>query len=242
MRFNPPLTKWPSVLSSFVLLASLVCFTQAQQPTPRAEAPISAPSSAPSSAPISANDAYRIRSGDKLSLKFLYQPELNEPSVLVRPDGLINLSMIDEVMARGLTVVELKGSLEKAYSEILLNPVISINLVEFVAPRTFIAGQVAKPGSYELRAGQTLMQVIALAGGFTRDANRKMVLHARPIGEGKLKMATFDVTRMLSDSGAPQEVSLQDGDYVFVPDSKLSKMSRVIEAFRAVIPGIGIGY
>jgi len=229
MSFNPLLTKWASVPRSLVLLASLVCFTPAQQPTPRTDDP------------VPAGDTYRIRSGDKLSVKLLYHPELNEPSVVVRPDGFITTSLADEVMARGLTVAELKASLEKAYGEVLLNPVVSINLIEFVAPHIFVGGQVAKPGSYELRAGQTLVQAIFLAGGFTRDANRKLVLHARPIGEGKLKMETFDVSKMLSHSGEPQEVSLEDGDYVFVPDSKVSKISRVIEAFRGVIPGIGIG-
>jgi polysaccharide export outer membrane protein len=221
--------KWSILLGPLVLLASLVCSIPSQQPTPKEDA-------APS-----VIGAYHIRSGDKLSVKFLYQPELNELSVVVRPDGFINLPMIDEVMARGLTVAELTAGLEKAYGEILLKPVISINLVEYVAPRIFVGGQVAKPGSYELRAGQTLMQAVVLAGGFTRDANRKTVLHARPIGGGKLKMAKFDVTEMLSDSATPHEVLLQDGDYIFVPDSKLSKMSRIIEAFRAVIPGIGVG-
>jgi len=229
MRLNPLLNKWPIVPGSLVLLASLVCFTPAQQPTQRTDDPV----------PV--NDTYRIRSGDKLSVKLLYHPELNEPSVIVRPDGFITTSLADEVMARGLTVAELKASLEKAYGEVLLNPVIAINLIEFVAPHIFVGGQVTKPGSYELRAGHTLVQAIFLAGGFTRDANRKLVLHARPIGEGKLKMEIFNVTKMLSHSGEPQEVLLQDGDYVFVPDSKISKISRVIEAFRGVIPGIGIG-
>src|SRR5262245_8950290 len=229
MRFKPLLNKWAIVPGSPVLIALLVCFTPAQQPTPRTDDPV----------PV--NDTYRIQSGDKLSVKLLYHPELNEPSVVVRPDGFITTSLADEVMARGLTIAELKASLEKVYGEVLLNPVVSINLIEFVAPHIFVGGQVAKPGSYELRAGHTLVQAIFLAGGFTRDANRKLVLHARPIGEGKLKMEIFNVTKMLSHSGEPQEVLLQDGDYVFVPDSKISKISRVIEAFRGVIPGIGIG-
>jgi protein involved in polysaccharide export with SLBB domain len=229
MTFTLSFHKSCTFFCALFLLALLARSGLAQQPASGAEA-------APS-----INDTYRIRSGDKLSVKFLYQPELNEPAVVVRPDGFITLSMIDEVMARGLTVVELKAAIEKAYSESLLNPVVSINLVEYVAPRIYVGGQVAKPGSYELRAGHTLMQFIILAGGFTRDANRKMVLHARPIGEGKLKMTTFNVMQMLDDSKAAQEVLLQDGDYVFVPDSKLSKMSRAMEAFRALIPSFGVG-
>jgi polysaccharide export outer membrane protein len=222
--------KWPGLLGLFVLSVLLAGPVFAQQPSP--DATIASPS---------ISDNYRIRSGDKISVKFLYHAELNEPGVLVRPDGLITLPMIDEVLAKGLTVTELKASIEKAYSESLLNPVVSINLVEFVAPRIYVGGQVTRPGSYELRAGQTMMQAVILAGGFTRDANRKMVLHARPDGGGKLKIATFNLMRMISDSGATQEVVLRDGDYVFVPDSKLSKMSRIIEVFRSLMPGIGIG-
>src|SRR5262247_1963994 len=113
MRFKP-LLKWAIVPGSPVLIALLVCFTPAQQPTPRTDDPV----------PV--NDTYRIQSGDKLSVKLLYHPELNEPSVVVRPDGFITLSVVDEVMARGLTVAELKASIEKACSETLLRPVVSI--------------------------------------------------------------------------------------------------------------------
>lgn len=221
--------RWTSQLILLVLLASLVCFASAQQPTSEANA----------SHPV--NETYRIRSGDKLSVKFLYHPELNEASVVVRPDGFITLSIIDEVMARGLTVAELKAGVEKAYGEALLNPVISINLIEYVAPRIYVGGQVTKPGRYELREGYTLMQAIILAGGFTREANRKMVLHARRVGEGQLKTTAFNALQMLSDPPDAHEVLLEDGDYVFVPDSKLSKMSRVVDAFRALIPSIGVG-
>jgi hypothetical protein len=68
-----------------------------------------------------------------------------------------------------------------------------------------------------------------------------MVLHARPDSGGKLKMAAFNLEKMLSDSASMPEVLLRDGDYVYVPDSKLSKVSRIIEVFRSVMPGIGIG-
>jgi len=229
MIFKLPYHKWLTLLSSVAFLALIFNPALAQQSASEAE-------TSPS-----VNDSYRILSGDKLSIKFLYHPELNEPSVVVRPDGFITLSIVDEVMARGLTIAELKASIEKAYSETLLKPVVSINLIEYVAPHIYVGGQVAKPGRYELRDGRTLVQAIILAGGFTREANRKMVLHARRAGAGELKMTTFNVLQMLSDSKTEPEVLLQNNDYVFVPDSKISKISRLIEAFRAAIPGIGIG-
>jgi polysaccharide export outer membrane protein len=183
---------------------------------------------------------YRIHKGDKLSIKFLYQPELSEPSVVVRPDGFISLQMIGDLRAEGLTATELKKAIEEAYSEQLLHPEVSVSLLEFVAPRVFVGGQVQKPGSYELRAAQTVLQAVIVAGGFTREASRKMVLHARPVGDRELKVTVVDLKRLLSAQGAGQENELQDGDYVFVPDSKLSKFNQIVEAFRFAVPGFTI--
>jgi polysaccharide export outer membrane protein len=53
-------------------------------------------------------ESYRIKAGDKLSVKFLNHPELNEPTLLVRPDGFVSLQMIDDLKAEGLTAVELR--------------------------------------------------------------------------------------------------------------------------------------
>ncbi|MCY7375196.1 MAG: polysaccharide export protein [Pyrinomonadaceae bacterium] len=186
--------------------------------------------------PIAPTAAYSIHQGDKLSVKFFYQPELNETSLTVRPDGYISLQLIDDVKAEGLTTRQLKARLEKAYNEILLEPLISVALVEFVAPRVFVGGQVGKPGRYDLRDGQTLVQVIFLAGGFNRDANRGTVLHARPDGKGDWKITPVNVSKILSQKGAEKDVFLSDGDYVFVPDSKISRINKAVETFRGLLP------
>lgn len=180
---------------------------------------------------------YRLRGGDKLSIKFPYHAELNEPTVIVRPDGFITLPMIQDVQVSGLTVPQLKKRLEEAYSEVLINPVISINLTDFVMARVYVGGQVNKPGSFELRAGQTLLQAVMLAGGFTNDANRKMVLHARPVGEGRLKITEHNALEMIAKTKNAYDWPLQDGDYVFVPDSKMLKITRAIQTFSALLPG-----
>lgn len=185
---------------------------------------------------------YRLRGGDKLSIKFPYHTELNEPTVIVRPDGFITLPMINDVQAVGLTVPQLKKRLEEAYSESLVNPVISVNLIDFVMARIYVGGQVNKPGSYELRAGQTLLQAVMLAGGFTNDANRKMVLHARPIGSGKLKVTEHNALEMLSKTKNAYDWPLQDGDYVFVPDSKMLKITRAVQTFSSLLPGAALIY
>lgn len=181
---------------------------------------------------------YRIHKGDRLSIKFTYHPELSEPSLIVRPDGFITLQLIEDVKAEGLTAGELKEKLDQAYKESLLNAVISVGVMEFVAPRVFVSGQVNRPGSYPLREGDTLMQAVTLAGSFTREAHRRMVLLARPVGH-ELQVREIDMLELLSHKNSVRDEVLQDGDYIFVPDSKLSKFSRVIEAFRFAVPSVG---
>lgn len=192
--------------------------------------------------PVTAQTAntqtYKIRIGDKLSVKFLYHPELNEASVTVRPDGLISLQLIEEIPANGLTATELTATLLKSYREVLLNPVITVTVVDFVPPRVFVAGQVNKPGSYELRSGQTVFEMVALAGGFTNLAHRKTILLAHRVNGQELKVTTLDFTQLMKSK--PQDLKLEDGDFLFIPDSKMSTFTRMMEAFRLAAPAYQI--
>ncbi len=184
----------------------------------------------------SAGTMYRIQPGDKISIKFFSNPELNEPSMAVRPDGFINPQIINELQAGGRTVAELKKELEREYSEILLDPMITVSILDFVVPRIYVGGQINKPGRYELREARTVLQAVFLAGGFTRDAKRTMVIHARPNGQGDWEIQTENVLDVLSQKGNEKDLILLDGDYVFVPDSKISQINKAIEAFRGLLP------
>ncbi len=182
---------------------------------------------------------YKIQQGDKLSIKFFTNPDLNEPSLVVRPDGFISLQIIDDIRAEGLTAAELKQKLEKAYDETLLTPIITVSVIDFVAPHIFVSGFVTKPGRYELRDAKTLMEAIVIAGGFTRDANRKMVIHARPDNAGDWKIQSADVSDILSRKGSTEkDLMLQSGDYIYIPESRMSKFNRTVETVRGLLPRV----
>lgn len=184
------------------------------------------------------SNRYRIHQGDKLSIKFFNNPDLNEASLIVRPDGFISLQIINEIRAEGLTTAQLRANLEKAYDETLLTPLISVTVIDFVAPHIFISGQVNKPGRYELRDAKTLMQAIFLAGGFTRDANKNMLIHARPNDSGDWTIQSAHAMSILNQKKEQKDMDLEDGDYIFVPESKISQFSRAVETFRGLLPRI----
>jgi polysaccharide export outer membrane protein len=212
------------LLTVIMFISSVSTLTFAQENAPVVDSPKEAAGN------------YRLHQGDKLSIKFLYHPELNETSLTVRPDGFISLQMIDDLKAEGLTVSELKKQLDKAYDEILIKPVITVTVLEFVAPHIFIGGQIGKPGRYELRDGQTLIQVIFLAGGFTPDANRKMVMHARADGKGDWQFQSINAMKILNPKPTEKDLVLQNGDYIFIPESKISQITKAVEGFRGLLP------
>ncbi len=187
-------------------------------------------------ATVSPDANYRIQRGDKLAVKFYSHPELNEPTVIVRPDGFISLQIIEDIRAEGRTAAELRAALETAYNETLLKPIISVSVIEFVAPRVFVGGQVEKPGRYDLRDANTVVQMVFLAGGFTKDANRKMVIVARPDAKGDWQARAVNVMKVLDPKNPDNDVELRDGDYVFVPDSKMSQFNKAVETFRGLLP------
>lgn len=213
------LTKWTFLL--LIGLAAVPSHAQIDLPEPKR-----------------APESYRIQQGDKLNIKFFSHPELNEPSLVVRPDGFVSPQIVDEIRAEGRTVAELKKELERAYIEVLLDPIITVSVVEFMTPRIFVGGQIAKPGRYEMREAKTLVQAIFVAGGFTADAHRRMVIHARPDGRGDWRIQTVDVLSVLDKKVAGKDVVLLDGDYVFVPDSRTSRVSKAVEAFRGFLPRV----
>lgn len=216
--------KTSSILSTFLVICccALTAFSQTETEKPKET--------------TQPANSYRIRNGDKISVKFLYQSELNEPSIVVRPDGYVSLQLIEDIKVEGLTATEIKTRLEKLYNESLINPVISVNVVEFVPASVFIGGQVAKPGKYSLRDADTIVQTIFLAGGFTRDANRRMILYARSTGDKKWSVQQINALKLIDNSLSQQDLTLQDGDYIFVPDSKISKFNKALEGFQSFFP------
>ena len=114
--------------------------------------------------PVAVDTEYRIRPGDVLTIKFFYNPELNE-TVPVRPDGRISLELIDEIRAAGRTVSEFKSELTSLYSATLKQPEVAV-IVKTIAPRrVYVGGEVGTPGLMEVTGRLTLVQALFQGGG-----------------------------------------------------------------------------
>jgi polysaccharide export outer membrane protein len=111
--------------------------------------------------------------------------------------------------ARGLEE-RLTVLLEKDY---LVNPQVSVFIKEYA--KVSVLGEVKKPGSYELRAGTTAIEAIALGGGFTEIANMTDVKLTRVEG-GQKRTIVIDATKITEEGGKKDDVLLKPNDIIVV--------------------------
>ena len=109
------------------------CATKAPVPTatPENVAALAPP------APPRATDEYRIQSGDELHVRFTYQPELNE-QIPVRPDGRISLATTGEIVATGLTPIELERVVARKSERRLKNPEVVVVVTKIAEQRVYV--------------------------------------------------------------------------------------------------------
>jgi polysaccharide export outer membrane protein len=136
---------------------------------------------------------------------------------------------------QGRTLPELKALLHEAYAEILREPAITIILKEFEKPYFIAAGEVARPGKYELRGATTLTQGMALAGGQTALAKHSQVILFRRFSAEWLEVKEVNVKKMYENRSMAEDPLLRPGDTIFIPRSLMSKITPFIPR-----PGFGI--
>jgi polysaccharide export outer membrane protein len=157
---------------------------------------------------------YRLGSGDKLRIEVYKDPQLSQ-SVQIRPDGKITLPLVGDIEAAGTTPIELRDTVSRQLKEYMNNPVVTVIVVEATAATAYVMGEVNHPGAVPLQGGQmTVLQALAMAGGFKDFANDKNI---RIIRRSVVGVQTVDFNyRDAIRGGAP--VYLRPGDTVVVPD------------------------
>jgi polysaccharide export outer membrane protein len=181
------------------------------------------------------NPRYRLCSGDVFDISFEFSPEFDQQGVAIQPDGFVTLKGIGDIKASGQTVPELTQTLKNAYGRILAEPVITVVLKDFNKPYFIATGFVSKPGKYDLRADTTVTEAVAIAGGFIDGAKHSQVLLFRRVKADLLEAKEIDVKDMLSKKSLREDMHLQPGDMVYVPQNKISKVRRYIP-----MPGMNI--
>ena len=118
-------------------------------------------------------------------------------SVPVRPDGMISLPLIGEIRAAGYTPVQLQDVLAESMKKMISDPQVTV-VVEKIGSLSFnIVGEVNHPGYFPLTRRMTVLDAIAMAGGFKDFAKTKKVYVLRTSANGTQQRLPFNYKHVI---------------------------------------------
>ncbi len=166
---------------------------------------------------------YRIAPGDALQIFVWKEPDLSR-EVRVRPDGYVTISLLGDVFAVGKTPKGLAAELSQALAQYVNSPLVTITLGESSILRFYVVGQVNKPGEFPLIGRVTVMQALALAGGFGEYAKTeelKLLRQELGVLGGKTQtreiVLSINYKALAQGQNLHQNFVLKPGDVIVVP-------------------------
>jgi polysaccharide export outer membrane protein len=158
---------------------------------------------------------YRIGAGDGLQLIVWKEPELTR-EVTVRIDGKISVALLGDVQAAGRLPGELADEISTGLKRYISAPLVTVAVNQTRSTRFYVLGMVGKPGEFAMMGPTTVIQALALAGGFREYAKMDDIVILRQEGAGST-FIPINYKRLLSNRDASQNVLLRPGDTVLVP-------------------------
>ncbi len=157
--------------------------------------------------------SYKIGVGDVLHVSVWEEPQFTEAAV-VRPDGMISIPLVSEVVVAGLTPELAETMLTARLEKFVHKPRVTVIVQEIHSRMVYITGEVQRPGAYPLIDTMTVVQLVSRSGGLTDFAKSKQVYVLRAAKGARVKV---DYRKLLKGQAPEQNVELAPGDTVVVP-------------------------
>ena len=170
--------------------------------------------------PLTEPQTYVLSPNDVVQVR-VYQEDDLETKMRIGKDGTTSFPLIGVINLGGKTVAQaadlIRARLADGY---LVNPQITVSVLEYAKRRFTVLGQVQKPGTYEIpnEESMTFLQAVAMAGGYTRLANRGSVTVTRMVG-GKKTNFNLDLKSATSD--------LNTQPFEILPDDTITVAERI---------------
>jgi polysaccharide export outer membrane protein len=171
------------------------------------------PTSTPAPAPEPPYD-YVIGADDTLHISVWKEADLTE-TLPVRPDGKISMPLLNDVMAAGLTPLQLNEVITEGLKKYIADPRVTVVVTGMNSRRIFVTGEVTHSGPMPLLPHMTMLQAVAQAG-FTQFANPKATYLLR-IENGKQTKYPFNFKEVIKGHNQEQNITLKAGDTIVVP-------------------------
>lgn len=166
---------------------------------------------------------YKVGGYDVLSIEVYEEPDLSRDAVRVSADGHITFPLIGRVRVADKTTAEVENIIANLLAEgqFLVNPHVSVFVKEYLSKKVLILGAVERPGSYELRALERVLDVLSKAGGvdFAEGGNKITILRTETAGGTKDEKIAIDINlrRLLDGEDPLSNLQVSDKDILYIP-------------------------
>ena len=163
---------------------------------------------------------YRLQPTDVLTITVHGQPDLTTKTRITKK-GYITFPLIGKMKVKGLTAQELEQELKAMLeADYLVSAQVLVFIEEYHPRQISVIGEVEKPGKYEMPTEKqtTLLEAIAMAGGFSKHANMNATRIIR-VKDGKKENITVRVEDIIEKGEKDQDIILEPDDIVSVSES-----------------------
>jgi len=206
----------------FGLILLTACFLATGQQVPASPAP----------AQHEEQSQYVLGPDDQVKVWVLGVEEISDKPLRIDPSGDIDLPLIGQIHAGGLTLEELRAELTQRFSKEVLKPQVSVEIADFGSQPVSVMGAVNHPGVHQLRGRKTLMEVISMADGLRQDAGPRIKISREiqygpvPLGTaktdatGQFSVAEVAVKDLLAGTNPTENILIFPHDVVTVPGAE----------------------
>lgn len=160
---------------------------------------------------------YKIGIGDILDIVTWKETDFSRENIVVRLDGKISLPLLDDIVAAGLTPLQLKKHISNLLKKFIDSPNVTVVVRSPASQRFYILGEVARTGEYPIQKELTIIQAFAMAGGFTEWATKKEIILIRKKPEGGTDVIKVDYKKLSQGKGLENNIILKADDTIIVP-------------------------
>jgi len=163
---------------------------------------------------------YLIGAGDVLNIFVWRNPEVSG-SFVVRPDGMITTSLVEDIEVAGKTPTELARSIEEILATYLREPIVTVTVNSFVGPfseQVRVIGEAAQPQAINYTQHMTLLDVMIQVGGLTEFADGNDAVLVR-IEDGQQKQYNIMIDELIKDGEISANIDMLPGDIIIIPEA-----------------------
>jgi len=176
------------------------------------------------------NDNDILGPGDQILIRAIDIEEIDNKPVLIDRRGNINLPVVGQLQAAGLTPDQLEAALRLRLTRVLRHPPdVSVSVTEVHSQGVSVLGAVNTPGVHQLQGEKTLFEVLSLAGGLRADAGYTVIITRQiewgPIplpnaaldSTGRFSVASVSVKSIMAASNPAENIHIKPNDVISVP-------------------------